>query len=252
MSAAHDPKQNYLLAAMPGDEFGRIAPHLELVSLKRGEALYEFEEALQYGYFPTTVIASLLCSMEDGASAEVAVVGNEGVLGVSIFMGGQTALTQATIQHSGHAYRLKSLVLKEEFDHCGALQHLLMRYTQTLIVQMAQTTGCNRRHSVEQQLCRWLLLNIDRLPTDELRMTQELIANMLGVRRESITEAAGKLQGAGVISYCRGHIEILDRPRLEAQACECYDIVKKQYDSLLADLMAKAVGYPEGKSNCTE
>jgi len=242
MSATHDAKQNYLLGAMPDDEFERIAPHLELVRLERGETLYEFDEALQYGYFPTTVIASLLCSMEDGASAEVAVVGNEGVLGVSIFMGGQTALTQCTIQHSGHAYRLKSSILKEEFDHCGALQELLMRYMQTLIVQMAQTTGCNRRHSVEQQLCRWLLLNIDRLPTDELRMTQELIANMLGVRRESITEAAGKLQEAGLISYCRGRIEILDRSKLEAQACECYDIVKKQYDSLLADLAHKAVG----------
>lgn len=242
MSSIHDPKQNHLLGAIPDDEFERIAPHLELVSLERSELLYEFDEALEYGYFPTTLIASLLCSMEDGTSAEVAVVGNEGVLGVSIFMGGQTSLTQVTIQHSGHAYRLKSSILKAEFDHCGSLQHLLLRYTQTLIVQMSQTTGCNRRHSVEQQLCRWLLLNIDRLPTNELRMTQELIANMLGVRRESITEAAVRLQDAGLISYSRGRIEILDRHRLEAQACECYDIVKKQYDSLLADLADKAVG----------
>jgi len=241
MSTAHDKKQNYLLAAMPSNEFKRIAPHLELVSLEKGEVLYEFEETLKYGYFPTTAIASLLCSMEDGAAAEVAVVGNEGVLGESIFMGGKTALTQATIQHSGHAYRLKSALLKEEFDHCGALQHLLMRYTQVLIIQMAQTTGCNRRHSVEQQLSRWLLLNIDRLPTDELRMTQELIASLLGVRRETITDAAGKLQEAGVISYCRGRIEVLDRQKLEAQSCECYDIVKKQYDSLLAELTVKGL-----------
>lgn len=241
MSAAHDPKQNYLLAAMPDKEFERIAPHLELVSLKRGEVLYEFEDTLQYGYFPTTALTALLCNMEDGSSTEVAVVGNEGVLGVGIFMGGDASLAQAVVQHAGHVYRLKAGLLRAEFDHCGGLQHVLMRYTQTLISQMAQTTGCNRAHSLEQQLCRWLLQNMDRLPTDELRMTQEFIANMLGVRRESVTEAAGKLQDAGMISYCRGHIEILDRPKLEAQACECYDIVKKQYDSLLADLTESGV-----------
>lgn len=239
MSAACDPKQNYLLAALPDNEFERIAPYLERVSLKHGEVVYEFDEALQYGYFPTTAVASLLCNTEDGVSTEVAVVGKEGVLGVSIFMGGKTALTHATVQSDGDAYRLKATLLKAEFDHCGALQQFLLRYTQTLIVQMAQTTGCNRRHSVEQQLCRWLLLNIDRLPTHELRMTQELIANMLGVRRESVTEAAGKLQSAGLIRYCRGHIEVLSRTGLEAQACECYDIVKKEYDNLLAELTGK-------------
>ena len=242
MAETHDAKQNYLLAAMPDEEFARIAPQLERVSLTRGDVLYEFETDLKYGYFTTTALAVLLCNMEDGTSTEVAVVGNEGVRGVSIFLSDQGALTQAVVQHSGEAYRLKAAHLKAEFDHCGHLQHVLLRYTQTLLTQMAQTTGCNRAHSVEQQLCRWLLQNMDRLPTDELRMTQEFIASMLGVRRESVTEAAGKLQDAGMISYCRGHIEILDRPKLEAQACECYDIVKKQYDNLLLDLTDKAAG----------
>lgn len=242
MPGTHDAKQNYLLAAMPDEEFARIAPQLERVSLKRGDVLYEFETDLKYGYFTTTALAVLLCNMEDGTSTEVAVVGNEGVLGVSIFLSDQGALTQAVVQHSGEAYRLKATHLKAEFDHCGHLQHVLLRYTQTLLTQMAQTTGCNRAHSVQQQLCRWLLQNMDRLPTDELRMTQEFIASMLGVRRESVTEAAGKLQEAGMISYCRGHIEILNRSKLEAQACECYDIVKKQYDNLLLDLTEKAAG----------
>ncbi len=242
MPETHDAKQNYLLAAMPDEEFARIAPQLERVSLTRGDVLYKFETDLKYGYFTTTALAVLLCNMEDGTSTEVAVVGNEGVLGVSIFLSDQGALTQAVVQHSGEAYRLKAAHLKAEFDHCGHLQHVLLRYTQTLLTQMAQTTGCNRAHSVEQQLCRWLLQNMDRLPTDELRMTQEFIASMLGVRRESVTEAAGKLQEAGMISYCRGHIEILNRPKLEAQACECYDIVKKQYDNLLLDLTEKAAG----------
>ena len=240
MSKMHDAKQNYLLAAMPDEEFERIEPQLERVTLNRGDVVYEFEEALKYGYFPTTALAVLMCNMEDGTSTEVAVVGNEGVLGVSLFLADQGALTQATVQHSGEAWRLKASHLKTEFDHCGHLQSVLLRYTQTLLTQMAQTTGCNRAHSVEQQLCRWLLQNMDRLPTDELRMTQEFIANMLGVRRESVTEAAGKLQEAGLISYCRGHIEILDRPKLEAQACECYDIVRRQYDTLLAELNEKA------------
>lgn len=239
MSKMHDAKQNYLLAAMPDEEFQRIEPQLERVTLNRGDVVYEFEEALKYGYFPTTALAVLMCNMEDGTSTEVAVVGNEGVLGVSLFLADQGALTQATVQHSGEAWRLKAGHLKTEFDHCGHLQSVLLRYTQTLLTQMAQTTGCNRAHSVEQQLCRWLLQNMDRLPTDELRMTQEFIANMLGVRRESVTEAAGKLQEAGLISYCRGHIEILDRPKLEAQACECYDIVRRQYDTLLAELNEK-------------
>lgn len=239
MSAKHAPKKNFLLEAMPAAEFKRIAPHLELVSFEKGDVLYEFEEKLKYGYFPTTLIASLLCSMEDGVTAEVAVVGREGVLGESIFMGGKTALTQASVQHEGEAYRLKSSILKEEFDHCGALQHLLMRYTQTLIVQMAQTTGCNRRHTAEQQLSRWLLLNIDRLASHKVSMTQESLANVLGVRRETITDVAGKMQESGVISYSRGLIEIIDRTKLEALSCECYDIVKKQYDDLLAELAVK-------------
>lgn len=242
MPGTHDAKQNYLLAAMPDEEFARIAPQLERVKMTRGDVLYEFETDLKYGYFTTTALAVLLCNLEDGTSTEVAVVGNEGVLGVSIFLSDQGALTQAVVQHSGEAYRLKATHLKAEFDHCGHLQHVLLRYTQTLLTQMAQTTGCNRAHSVEQQLCRWLLQNMDRLPTDELRMTQEFIASMLGVRRESVTEAAGKLQDAGMISYCRGHIEILNRPKLEAQACECYDIVKKQYDNLLLDLTEKRAG----------
>lgn len=239
MSAKHASKQNFLLTAMPAAEFKRIAPHLELVSFKKGDVMYEFDEKLKYGYFPVTLVASLLCSMEDGVTAEVAVVGSEGVLGESIFMGGKTALTKASIQHAGDAYRLKSSLLKEEFDHCGALQHLLMRYTQALIVQMAQTTGCNRRHTAEQQLSRWLLLNIDRSSTHKVSMTQESLANVLGVRRETISDAAGKLQEAGVITYSRGHIEVTDRTKLVALSCECYDIVKKQYDELLAELSEK-------------
>lgn len=239
MSTKHASKQNFILAAMPAAEFKRIAPHLELVSFNKDDVLYEFDEKLKYGYFPTTLIASLLCSMEDGVTAEVAMVGSEGILGESIFMGGKTALTKASIQHAGDAYRMKSSILKEEFDHCGALQHLLLRYTQTLIVQMVQTTGCNRRHTAEQQLSRWLLLNIDRSSTHKVSMTQESLANVLGVRRETISDAAGKLQEAGVITYSRGHIEVIDRAKLVALSCECYDIVKKQYDELLAELSEK-------------
>ena len=246
------PRQNHLLDALPADDFERLAPHLELQQLKLGDVLYESGRAMRHVYFPTTAIVSMLYVMEDGASAEIAIVGNEGILGISLFMGGESTPSRAVVQSAGYSYRMRAQALKSEFERYGSLMHLLLRYTQALITQMAQTAVCNRHHSVDQQLCRWLLLSLDRLQSNELTMTQELIANMLGVRRESITEAAGKLQGAGVISYCRGHIEILDRPRLEAQACECYDIVKKQYDSLLADLMAKAVGYPEGKSNCTE
>lgn len=244
MSATHDdPRQNYLLAALPDDEFSSLAPHLEQISFKHGEIIFVFEEPLSYGYFPTTAVASLLCNTADGASTEVAVVGKEGVLGVSIFMGGKTALTHATVHAEGIAYRIKAKILKEEFDRSRTLQKFLLRYTQTLIVQMSQTTGCYRRHSVQQQLCRWLLLNIDRLPSQELRMTQELIANMLGVRRESVTEAAGKLQNDGVIQYYRGRIEVVSRAKLEAHVCECYDIVKKTYDHLITELCGKRVKY---------
>ncbi len=236
MAEIFDPRQNYLLAAMRTEELERIAPHLELVSMPYTEILYECNEALRYAYFPTSATASLLCSLEDGVSVEVAVVGNEGVLDVSIFMGYNAALTMATIQTAGHGYRLPAKVLKREFDQGGSLQHLLMRYTRTLIIQMAQTTACNRRHSVEQQLCRWLLLNFDRVHSGSLAMTQELISNMLGVRRESITEAARKLQTDGLISYCRGHIKVLDRPGLETHVCECYDVVKKESERFFSDL----------------
>jgi len=232
----HDPRQNYLLAALPEDEFERIAPHLEPLAMPRADILYRFGEKLEYAYFPTTATASLLCTMEDGASIEVAVVGNEGILGASIL--GDAALTQATVLNPGCGYRLNAKWLKHEVDHRGSLQPLLMRYTRTLMAQMAQTTGCIRRHSVEQQLCRWLLLNLDRAPSSTLTMTQELMAGMLGVRRESITEVAGKLQLAGLISYSRGHIEVLNRPGLETQACECYDVVKKEFGRLHADLIA--------------
>lgn len=236
MSELADPRQNFLLAAMDAEEFERIAPHLELVSMPYTDVLYECNEELQYAYFPTSATASLLCGLEDGVSVEVAVVGNEGVLGVSIFMGYNAAFTMATIQTAGYSYRLPAKLLKREFDRGGSLQHLLMRYTRTLIIQMAQTTACNRRHSVEQQLCRWLLLNFDRVHASSLAMTQELISNMLGVRRESITEAARKLQMGGLISYCRGHIKVLDRPGLEMHVCECYDVVRKESERFLSDL----------------
>ena len=233
-----DPRQNHLLAALPENEFTRIAPHLEPIAFTHADILYRSGEKLKDIYFPTTATASLLCAMDDGTSVEVAVVGNEGTLGASIFPGDNTALTQATILNTGSGYRLSAKWLKHEFDHVGALQRVLMRHTQTLIAQMAQTSGCIRRHSVEQQLCRWLLLNLDRAPSGSLAMTQELMAGMLGVRRESITEAAGKLQMARLISYSRGHIEVLDRPGLETQACECYDVVKKEFARLRSDLIA--------------
>ena len=211
-------------------------PHLELVKMPLGEALYESGGHLQYVYFPTTSIVSLLYVMEDGASAEIAVVGYEGILGISLFMGGETTPSRAVVQSAGYGYRLKAQLLKQEFNRAGALLRLLLRYTQALITQMAQTAVCNRHHSVEQQLCRWLLLSLDRLSSDELTMTQELIANMLGVRREGVTEAAGNLQRAGLIEYSRGHIKVLNRPGLEAQVCECYQVVKTEFDRLLPDL----------------
>jgi CRP-like cAMP-binding protein len=229
----HSPHQNHLLAALPASDYERLASHLELVPMKLGEVLYESGVQLRYVYFPTTSILSLLYVMEDGASAEIAIVGNEGILGVSLFMGGETTPSRAVVQSAGHAFRLRAELLKNEFGRFGPTMHLLLRYTQALITQMAQTAVCNRHHSVDQQLCRWLLLSLDRLQTNELSMTQELIANMLGVRREGVTEAAGKLQDAGLISYRRGRITVLDRPGVEARVCECYQVVKTEFDRLL-------------------
>ena len=229
----HSPHQNHLLDALPTRAYERLVSHLELVPMKLGEVLYESGVQLQYVYFPTTAILSLLYVMEDGASAEIAIVGNEGILGISLFMGGESTPSRAVVQSAGHAFRLKAALLKNEFGRFGPTMHLLLRYTQALITQMAQTAVCNRHHSVDQQLCRWLLLSLDRLRTNELSMTQELIANMLGVRREGVTEAAGKLQGAGLISYQRGRITVLDRPGLEARSCECYQVVKTEFDRLL-------------------
>lgn len=236
MVSAHNPKQNHLLAALGADELERLLPHLELVSMPLGEALYESGEQLKHVYFPTTSIVSLLYVMKDGASAEIAVVGNEGILGISLFMGGETTPSRAIVQSAGFGYRLKSRYLKEEFHRAGPVMYLLLRYTQALITQMAQTAVCNRHHSIEQQLCRWLLLSLDRLASYELSMTQELIANMLGVRREGVTEAAGNLQRDGVIRYSRGRITVLDRERLEQNVCECYAVVKAEFDRLLSDL----------------
>src|ERR1700694_427189 len=231
--ARHSPHQNHLLAALPTSDYERLASHLELVPMKLGEVLYESGVQLRYVYFPTTSILSLLYVMEDGASAEIAIVGNEGILGISLFMGGDTTPSRAIVQSAGYAFRLKAQLLKDEFERFGPTMHLLLRYTQALITQMSQTAVCNRHHSVDQQLCRWLLLSLDRLASNELSMTQELIANMLGVRREGVTEAAGKLQVAGLIRYQRGKITVLDRPGLEARSCECYQVVKTEFDRLL-------------------
>jgi CRP-like cAMP-binding protein len=236
MGISHDPKQNHLLAALPTSEFERLAPQLELVPLKLGEVLYESGGQLKHVYFPTDSIVSLLYVMQDGASAEIAVVGNEGILGISLFMGGETTPSRAVVQSEGHGYRLPAQNLKREFNRSGPMMHLLLRYTQALITQMSQTAVCNRHHSVDQQLCRWLLLSLDRLPSDELTMTQELISNMLGVRREGVTEAAGRLRDAGIIDYSRGHIKVKDRRKLEQKVCECYAVVKKEFDRLLSDI----------------
>jgi CRP-like cAMP-binding protein len=233
MTDSHDPRQNHLLAALPTDEYARLSPHLELIKLPLGDSVCEPGIPMRHVYFPTTAIVSLLYVMEDGASAEIAVVGNEGIVGISVFMGGESTTSRAVVQSAGHAYRLKGHLLKERFFLAGSIQHLLLRYIQALLTQMAQTAVCNRHHSVDQQLCRWLLLSLDRLPSNKLTMTQELIANMLGVRREGVTEAAGKLQHAGLIHYSRGHISVLDRPGLEARVCECYQVVKKEFDRLL-------------------
>ncbi|MEO6984749.1 MAG: Crp/Fnr family transcriptional regulator [Paralcaligenes sp.] len=235
MVSVHDPNQNCLLAALPADERARLFPHLELTSLLLGQAVSEPDAPMSDVYFPTSAIISLLYVMEDGASAEIAVVGNEGMVGVSIFMGGDTTTSRAVVQSAGHAYRLNRQLLKAAFFRAGPLQLLLLRYTQALITQMAQTAVCNRHHSVDQQLCRWLLLSLDRLSSNELTMTQDLIANMLGVRRGGVTEAAGNLQRSGLIQYNRGKITVLDRAGLESRVCECYAVVKKESDRLLSE-----------------
>jgi CRP-like cAMP-binding protein len=231
------PRQNHLLNALPAAEYERITSHMELIPMNLGDVLYEPGVKLRYVYFPTTCIVSLLYVMADGASAEIAIVGNEGILGISLFMGGDTTPSRAVVQSAGYGYRLKADLLKAEFGRFGATMHLLLRYTQALITQMAQTAVCNRHHSVDQQLCRWLLLSLDRLSSNELSMTQELIANMLGVRREGVTEAAGMLQKDGLIRYRRGKITVLDRPRLEARCCECYQVVKEEFDRLLPGIV---------------
>ena len=233
MSSTHNPKQNHLLAALPAPDYARLLPDLEPIAMPLGWVVYESGGHIGYVYFPTTSIVSLLYVIESGASAEIAIAGNEGLVGISLFMGGESTPSRAVVQSAGEGYRVKASVLKKEFALGGELQHLALRYTQALITQMAQTAVCNRHHSLDQQLCRWLLLSMDRLPGNELKMTQELIANMLGVRREGVTVAAGDLQTAGLIHYSRGHIIILDRVGLEQRVCECYAVVKKEFDSLL-------------------
>ncbi|MEQ1559670.1 MAG: Crp/Fnr family transcriptional regulator [Methyloglobulus sp.] len=254
ISARHNPNQNQLLAALPAELFARIAPHLELVSMPLGQVLYESDVQLHHAYFPTTAIVSLHYVMESGASAEIAGIGNEGMVGVSLILGGNTTPGMATVQTAGCGYRLKGRLLMEEFNRAGSMMRLLLRYTQALMTQMSQTAVCNRHHSIEQQLCRWLLLTVDRLPEHELTMTQELIAIMLGVRREGITEIAGNLQRAGLISYRRGHITVLDHAGLESRVCECYNVVKKEFQRLLCTERApdgfpvnSRIGVPRGE-----
>ena len=238
MAISPDPKENHLLAALPDAEWQRWLPQLELVEMPLSQVLYESGRNLKHVYFPTTAIVSLLYVMENGTSAEIAVVGNEGLVGISLFMGGESTPSRAVVQSAGHGFRLKAQLMKDEFNRAGPVMHLLLRYTQALITQMAQTAVCNRHHSLDQQLCRWLLLSLDRLKGLDLVMTQELIANMLGVRREGVTEAAHKLQEAGLIRYARGHISVLDRKGLEKRVCECYAVVKKEYDRLLPEKLA--------------
>jgi CRP-like cAMP-binding protein len=233
MAELHNPEENRVLARLSHIARDRLFPHLEFVTMPLGKVLYESGDMLRHVYFPTDSIVSLLYVMEDGASAEIAVVGNEGLVGVALFMGGETTPSRAVVQSAGSAYRLIGQRLKDEFHRNGEMQILLLRYTQALITQMAQTAVCNRHHSVDQQLCRWLLLSLDRLSSNKLSMTHELIANMLGVRREGVTEAAGKLQKLGVIHYGRGRITVLDRPKLQQLCCECYAVVKKETDRLL-------------------
>jgi CRP-like cAMP-binding protein len=237
LSEPHSPQQNLLLAALhPTADFDRLAEHLEWVPLRLGDMLYEPGMQLQHAYFPTSAIVSLHYVTESGASAETAGVGHEGLVGISLFMGGDTTSSSAVVQTAGHAYRLERHLLKQEFNRGGLMQALLLRYTQALMTQMSQTAVCNRHHSVEQQLSRWLLLTLDRLPSDDLVMTQELVANILGVRRESITDAAGKLQQLGFIRYRRGHITVLNRCGLETRACECYAVVKNELRRLMRDV----------------
>jgi CRP-like cAMP-binding protein len=233
MPAPTTPRQNRLLAALPQAVYDRLLPSLELVPMPLGAILSTSGGELPYLYFPTTCIVSLVYVMANGASAEIAVTGFEGLVGIALFLGGHTTPSQAVVQSAGHAYRIRARVMKDEFERGGPLQHLLLLYTQALTSQMAQTAVCNRHHSLDQQLCRWLLLSLDRLSSDELTMTQELIANMLGVRRQGVAEAAGRLQTAGLIDYRRGSIRVLDRPGLEARVCECYGVVKREYDRLL-------------------
>ncbi|MCG8909863.1 MULTISPECIES: Crp/Fnr family transcriptional regulator [Pseudomonas] len=233
MRETPSPAQNHLLAALPREVQERLFPHLELQRLDLGKVIYEPGDAMRYVFFPTDSIISLLYVMESGASAEISVVGNEGLVGIAVFMGGESTPSRAIVQSAGSVYRLAGQRMKDEFSRHGDMLMLLLRYTQALITQMAQTAVCNRHHSIDQQLCRWLLLSLDRLPGNKLIMTQELIANMLGVRREGVTEAAGKLQKQGVIEYSRGRITVLDRPRLEALSCECYAVVKAETDRLL-------------------
>jgi CRP-like cAMP-binding protein len=238
---ANDLRDNLLLAALPQTELQRWSSELEPVALPLGSVVYESGGELSHVYFPTTAIVSLLYVMENGASAEIAVVGNEGIVGISLFMGGESTSSRAVVQSAGRGYRLKAQVMKDEFNRAGAVLHLLLRYTQALITQMGQTAVCNRHHSLDQQLCRWLLLSLDRLDGNQLVMTQELIANMLGVRREGVTEGALKLQKSGLIRYARGHITVIDRGGLEKRVCECYSVVKKEYDRLLPQKRARAV-----------
>jgi CRP-like cAMP-binding protein len=235
MSLPDNPENNHLLAALPAAEFRRLAPHLERFPVRLGETLHRPGEKLQHAHFPTTAIVSMLYVMESGASAEIASVGNEGVLGISLFMGGNTTPSSSVVQTAGSSYRLKANLLQQEFNRHGNTHHLLLRYTHALAVQIGQTAICNRHHSIEQQLCRWLLSTLDRLPSSEIVMTQELVAGILGVRRESITTAARKLQRAGVLSYRRGHITVFERVGLEAVACECYTVVKHAYSRLRSD-----------------
>jgi CRP-like cAMP-binding protein len=239
MPPTADLKDNTLLAALPVAEWNRWLPQLERVEMPLGQVLYEAGDTLKYMYFPLTSIVSLLYVMENGASAEIAVVGKEGLVGVSLFMGGESTSSRAVVQSAGIGCRLKSKVMKSEFDRAGPVLHLLLRYTQALLTQMAQTAVCNRHHSLDQQLCRWLLLSLDRLDGNDLVMTQELIANMLGVRREGVTEAALQLQKEGLIRYARGHITVIDRDGLERRTCECYAVVKREYDRLLPPAIAE-------------
>ena len=237
MATPTDPRKNHLLAALPDAEWKRWLPQLERVGMQLGQVLYESGTRLSHVYFPITAIVSLLYVMENGASAEIAVVGNEGIVGISLFMGGESTPSRAVVQSAGQGFRLKARAIKDEFSRAPVL-HLLLRYTQALITQMAQTAVCNRHHTLDQQLCRWLLLSLDRLQGNELVMTQELIANMLGVRREGVTVAALKLQRVGLIRYARGHITVLDRKGLEKRTCECYAVVKGEYDRLLPEELA--------------